>query len=151
MLIISFYLDLILSNFSFLGIPLFTLCYLLLKEHKYIYLISFIIGLIYDIVYIDTLILNGILFPILVYIHNYLKKYKRNELLMIILMIILYQTSNFLILSIVRYIKFDFCKYVVIVLKSLIANILYVIILKKVYLRQKHIFLNRWYYGYRRY
>lgn len=143
MLVISFYLDLILNNFSYLGIPLFTLCYLLLKEHKYIYIISFITGIIYDIVYLDILILNGILFPILIYIHNYLKKYKKNELLMIVFMIILYQTFNFLILSIVRYIKFDFYKYIIIVLKSLIINILYVIILKKVYLKHKHIFLNR--------
>lgn len=141
MLIISFYLDLILNNFKFLGIPLFTFCYLLLKKDKNIYLISFITGIIYDIVYLDTLILNGILFPIIVYIYNYLKK--DNNLLLIILMIILYQTSIFIILSIIRYIKFDFYRYVIVILKSLIINILYVIILKKVYLKQKHIFLNR--------
>lgn len=141
MLIISFYLDLILNNFKFIGIPLFTLCYLLLKQNKNIYLISFITGLIYDIVYLDTLILNGFLFPIIIYIYNCLRK--KNNILLIILMIILYQTFIFLILCIVRYIKFDFYKYIIIVLKSLIINILYVIILKKVYLKQKHIFLNR--------
>jgi len=143
MIIISFFLEGILSKCIYSLIPLFTLTSLVsasyyLKEEKIIKY-SLIIGILYDITYTNTIILNGLLFfflsTITIYFNKNYNKKIINLLLINIIIIILYLLLTYFILILFKYIDFNFIYLITTIFKSIITNTIYILILniKKIY------------------
>ena len=142
MIIISFVLDNFISNFinhNSLFYPLFTLLSLIIiypkftkKLNKY-YLISFLLGLTYDIAVTDTLFLNAFIFLLLSYIINYIFKtipYNYFSVLIIsIVSIIYYRLITYLVLLLLNYLNFNIVVLLKSIYNSLILNIIYITIL----------------------
>ncbi len=139
-LILSFYLDGLLSNLNYI-FPLCTLIsliiiypYLYNMKRDY-YIISFIIGLIYDISYTDTLFLNAFIFLfvgfLLVKINLIITNNIFNVTLISLFIIIIYRVVVFLILVFINYISFDIQNLIYSIIFSL-HNILYGVILYKI-------------------
>lgn len=128
-MIIAFLLDGIISRY-FMFFPLLTLISLI-YENKNKYLLVLIIGILYDIVYTDTLFLNTIIFYLcLFFIEFYFRKMKNNflnKLLLGFILIIIYRISTYLFLSISNYLTFDFLILIKSILFSLIS-LLYIFI-----------------------
>mgnify|MGYP002624595016 CR=1 FL=1 len=142
--IFSFYLEGILSkvtNTTFL-IPLTTLMSLIIiypfcnKMKKEYYLICFIIGLIYDIAYTNTLFLNACLFLLIGYLINLINIIITNNIfnVMIIglIIIIIYRILNYFILVFIDYLEYDITLLIKSILSSILLNLLYVGILYKI-------------------
>lgn len=135
-IIVSFILDNFVSNFislKSLFYPLFSLLSLIIiypfyKRQKYLK-ISFILGLFYDIVYTDTLILNAFLFLIQAYLlKRIFKKIEYNYiscLLISLLSIIFYRTSTYIILIIINYTSFNIINLIKAIYSSIIINLIY--------------------------
>jgi len=140
MISISFILDNIFSNlinYDSLFYPLFTLLSLILiypkynkKDNRY-FIISFIIGLIYDIV-LNTLFLNSFIFLLLSYILRIIfNKIKYNYLSILfisILSIIYYRIVNYIILVILNYLEFNIFTLFKSICSSILLNIIYITI-----------------------
>lgn len=142
-LIIAFYLDGLLSNMFIVSDYLYPLCFLLSlvliypsfqkSELSKYYLISLIMGLLYDIVYTNTLFINFIIFFLIaILIKNIYNLVSNNYLSLILisfLVIVIYRTLTYLILSIINY------KFLSIDLlfnsfySSIITNFIYITIL----------------------
>lgn len=139
-LLISFFLDGIISfvfNNNILFNPLFSLMSLIIvfkyykKREDLKYLITiFMVGLLVDIVYTDTLFLNvGIYLIIGIIVIKYYKFFTYNLLNSIILsfiIILLYRLLNFLILSNIGVISIDFYKLIESIYSSLLLNLIYI-------------------------
>lgn len=136
--VISFLLDNLVSNFiSIKGIfyPLFSLLSLVIvyPYNKKNYLkISFIIGLLYDITYTDTLFLNAFIFLISAYfIKQIFKKIEYNYISYLfasLLIILFYRISTYSILLIITYTSFDISILLKSIYSSIIINIIYLTI-----------------------
>lgn len=138
--IISFFLDHIISNIvSINGIclPLCTIVSLIIiypyfnkKDFSY-YKWAMCIGLFYDIVYTDTLLLNTCLFFVLAFliktINFFLSNNTINTVIMTIISIICYRVLTYLILWMINYISYDFMLLLKSIYSSLILNIVYAI------------------------
>jgi len=148
-MIISFILDNIVSNlinYDSIFYPLFTLLSLILiypnynKKDKKYYIISFILGLIYDIT-LNTLFLNTFIFLLLAYILRLIfSKIKYNYLSVLfisILSIIYYRTVTYVVLLILNYLEFNIHTLFKSIYSSILLNIIYVTIF---YLLKKLIF-----------
>lgn len=153
---ISFYLDGIISNFistnTNLLNPLLTLVTLIIiypyfynNEKKY-YFICFLVGLLYDIVYTNTLGLNAMIFFIIAFfikkINIFISNNSINVSLISIIIISLYRIMSFLILILIGYISFNFNMLIHSITSSLLLNIIYTIILYLIadnISRRKHI------------
>ena len=140
-LIISFLLDGILSNIismhNNLLIPLLSIMSLIIiypyfkkDDIKYLEYV-FIYGLIYDLIYTDTLILNAVIFTFIGFIiiginviisNNYL-----NIFLISFLVIISYRIITYFILVFTRYLEFNINNLVKSITSSLLLNIIYVV------------------------
>ena len=132
--IISFILDKYLSN------SLFTLLSLLLtynkKNRKKLITISIILGLLYDIIYTNTLFINTIVFLLSIYLIEII--YKKNNYLNIIIysliIIIYYRLAQYIIINIIyNYPSYDIIKNIV---YSILINMIYVnlvFLLKKIH------------------
>jgi rod shape-determining protein MreD len=143
-LLISFYLEGIISNLlniNFL-IPLFTLVSLIII-YQYLYNLKndyyklcFIIGLLYDIAYTDTLFLNACLFLFIGFIITKLNIIITNNtfnvIILSILIINIYRILTFIILILINYIDLNFYNLFISIVNSLIINIIYVVILYKI-------------------
>ncbi len=139
--IISFILEFILNKTlynSFLSpLIIFTTLIILepyFKKHKNRYLIyTFTIGLIYDIVYTGTYLMNASMFLIIgIFVRLINKNTPNNFLITIIELIILICTYRFLcfiFLSIIGFIKFNLSIYFESVYTSIILNLIYGILL----------------------
>lgn len=160
LLLLGIYLEGIVSNFnlfsSSLFIPLFSLMsllliypYMKLDNSKY-YLISFLFGIFYDILYTNTLFLHGFLFFICSIIIVRIFKYLPHHLLSVLgnatITIILFRTISYLLLVMLRYINHDFKVLFQSIITSLLINMFYVLfiyilleypILKKIPRRRK--------------
>ncbi len=130
-LIFSFILDGIILKYA--PYSLFTvLIFIFLPRDnlKKYYIISFLIGLLYDFLYANILFYNSFIFLTIAYFINfYFKKFRYNFiniLYLSIMLIIYYYTFSFLILSLIKYISFDLKRYLNIVLNSLILNIFFI-------------------------
>ena len=139
-LLISFFLDGIVSfifNNNILFNPLFSLMSLIIvfkyykKREDLKYLITiFMVGLLVDIVYADTLFLNaGIYLIIGIIVIKYYKFFTYNLLNSIILgfiIISLYRLLSFLVLSNMGVISVDFYKLIESIYSSLFLNLIYI-------------------------
>lgn len=150
-LFISFYLDSILT--LYFKAPLLTLSSIILiypyiKDIKNYYIMCFILGLLYDITYTDTLLLNASMFLIFGYIIDKIYIFFTNNLLNIniisIIVIIIYRFLTYLILLFINYIRPNALLLLNSIFKSFIINLIYIslcyFILKKVIKKKdKHI------------
>lgn len=140
--VISILLDGILSNFlpylyTNLSIftPLLTLISIFMiypffkkKERNY-FVIIFIIGIIYDLLYTNLLFFNGVIFVILGLLIKYIyKTYEITPLRLILYLIILitsYETLTGIILLIYNVVPVTFYKVFYKIINSLLLNIIY--------------------------
>ena len=140
-LVISFLLEGVISNFvpvnGFLA-PLFTLTaliiiYPLFDESFEYYKYAFITGLAYDLFYTDTIIFHAIIFTFMAFLitrlnlvlsDNYV-----NVLIIIAICILVYRVITYGLLILVSSMSFDFLSLVFSILKSLIINLIYSVIL----------------------
>ena len=142
-LIISFLLDGVLSNIITIHnnmlIPLLSVMSLIIiypyfkkDDIKYLEYI-FIYGLIYDLVYTDTLILNAIIFTfiglIIIGINIIISNNYLNISLISFLVIISYRIMTYFILVFTRYLEFNINSLVKSITSSLLLNIIYVILM----------------------
>lgn len=149
-LILSFYLEGIISittnmSTNFFN-PLFTISALVLiyrffeKREKNYFLLVFIIGLLYGIYYTDTYILNMVIFFLsaifIKFINIYLAHNLLSDIVKVILTIIFYRISTFLILIIIGYFNFDHNLLFKSIYSSLLLNIIFVLI-SYLYFRKK--------------
>lgn len=143
-LIFSFYLEGILSrlvDISFL-IPLTTLLSLILiypylyDSKRNYYIICFITGLIYDIVYTNTLFLNSFIFLLIGYLISLLNIIITNNSLNVIIIsliiITIYRITTYLILVFVDYLNFNILDLFNSIIYSIILNIIYISIMYKI-------------------
>ena len=139
---ISFILDLYLSLYSqliFNFIPLFTIVSLLIiypfyyKNNNYYYKICLITGLLYDLLFTNTLILNMLLFLFMGLIISALYNNKESNILYGLLfnsfILLSYYISTFIILILINYLSFSFLSIISELLGILIINNLYYIII----------------------
>ncbi len=140
-LIVSFLLDSIVSNFisinSLLN-PLFTIMaliivfpYFISHKSKKNYLITcFVTGICYDLIYTDTLVLHGFLFLLIGYIIGKLNLVLSNNYVNVAIMglivIIVYRLVMYAFLLVTANISFDIFTVIKSIYSSLILNMLYV-------------------------
>lgn len=140
--IFSFLLDGILSRYilpTSLFLPLFTIVSLVIiypyfnnNNLKYFRYVA-IIGLLYDITYLNTLFFNFFIFVIIGFVvglFNYLLSNNLcTSIIMSIITIILYRIINYLFVVIFKNYSFDFMDLLESIYSSLILNIIYCIII----------------------
>lgn len=142
-LIISFLLDGVFSNVITIHnnmlIPLLSVMSLIIiypyfkkDDIKYLEYI-FIYGLIYDLVYTDTLILNAIIFTfiglIIIGINIIISNNYLNIALISFFVIISYRIMTYFILVFTRYLEFNINDLLRSITSSLLLNIIYVILM----------------------
>ena len=141
--IVSFFLESLVSNFvsinSDLFLPLFTIVALVIiypyfkKDRSNYYKVAAILGLFYDIVFTDTLILNLFLFLMTAYFiakMNYmLSNNYFNVALMTVLAIAFYRSISFFVLVIIGYLPFSWFALGRRITTSLLLNVIYAVIL----------------------
>ncbi|MBQ8234359.1 MAG: rod shape-determining protein MreD [Bacilli bacterium] len=134
---ISLILDGIISNISSILIPLFTLLSLIIikpyyKINKNYLILSFILGILYDIAYTDLLYINAILFLLTGYFIIFITKRLRDNIFNVtiisILTIIYYRTLSYLTYIISTKDIFNINILFKSIYSSIIINILYIII-----------------------
>ena len=138
-LVISFLLDNLISfflNTNLLFNPLLSLVSLIIifryyhrkDENKYL-ITSFVLGLVYDIVCTDTVFLNaGIYLLLYLFIIKFYKIFSYNLLnsaILLIIVIIIYRSITFLVLSNFNFISFNLYHLLQSISSSLILNLLY--------------------------
>lgn len=138
-LVISFLLDNLISfflNTNPLFNPLLSLVSLIIifryyhrkDENKYL-ITSFVLGLVYDIVCTDTVFLNaGIYLLLSLFIIKFYKIFSYNLLnsaILLIIVIIIYRSITFLVLSNFNFISFNLYHLLQSISSSLILNLLY--------------------------
>ena len=141
LLLISFLLEGIISNFvpinGFL-LPLFTLMaliiiYPLFDEHSEYYKYAFITGLAYDLFYTYTIIFHAIIFCFIAFLITRLNLVLSdnyfNILIIVAICILIYRFVTYGLLVLVSNMSFDFITLMLSVLKSLIINLIYSMIL----------------------
>lgn len=139
--IISFILEAFVSNIVSLNglfMPLFTLMSLIIifpyfNENIKPYLItSFIIGVFYDIIYTNTVVIHGILFLLIAFLiirlnvvfsSNWI-----NVMIMALVCIIAYRIASFSILVITNTIPLNFIVLLKSIYQSILLNLIYVVL-----------------------
>jgi len=141
-IIVSLLLDGILTNFlpylyTNLSIftPLFTLVSIFMiypffkKKEKSYFIIIFIVGIIYDLLYTNLLFFNGVLFVVIGLLIKYIyKTYEITPLRLILYIIILvtaYESLTGIILLIYNIVPVTFYKVFYKIINSLLLNIIY--------------------------
>ena len=154
--IVSFLLEGVVSNFVSINgyfAPLFTLVSLIMicplfEESINYYKYAFLTGLAYDLIYTNTIIFHAIIFCFMAFIimrlnlvlsDNYV-----NVLIIIAICILVYRVITYGLLILVSSMSFDFLSLVFSILKSLIINLIYSVILffvvKKIQKKYKYKF-----------
>lgn len=147
--IVSFLLDGILSRYilpNTLFIPLFTIVSLVLiypyfndNNFRYFKYIA-ILGLLYDIVYFDTLFLNFFIFMIIGFVIIFLSYLLSNNwyinLGVTVISIVLYRLIHYIFIVLFKNYTFSFMALFESIYSSLILNIIYFIVMY---------FLSEWY------
>ena len=140
-LILSFLLDGLLSNSTDLLVinpsyfkTIYTIISLVVifryfdSSKKYL-IILFITGILFDIVYTNTLLLNPFIFLIIYFVIKELNYYIPNNLLTIniksILAIIIYNLITFILLNISNYYNYNFNTLLMIIIRSIPMTIIY--------------------------
>lgn len=119
-----------LSYFTPLFIPiLIYLLYPLFKDKKMYIIMSFILGIIYDLVFTNLLFFNGIIFLLIsfltIIIYKYLKVNIFLNILYILLVIIFYELISVLIYVIYGIISITFSDIIYRIIHVIIINIIY--------------------------
>ncbi len=140
-IIVSFLLEGIVSNFvpmnSFL-VPLFTLTalimiYPLFDEAALYYKYTFITGLAYDLLYTDTILFHAIIFCFMAFLITKLNLVLSdnfiNTLIIIGVCILVYRVMTYSVLILVGSVDFNISDLIFSVLRSLIINLIYSLIL----------------------
>ena len=142
LLITSFILEGIFSNFISINTPILSPLFLLVtlifmypnfKDDKNYYKACLIYGVAYDIIYTNNLIFHGLLFFFVCYIIKFL--YKRfllnilNTILISILAIIIYRLLGYTLLCLVSSYNFSWITLLNSITSSLLLNIIYIVIL----------------------
>ena len=140
-IIVSFLLEGIVSNFvpmnSFL-VPLFTLTalimiYPLFDEAALYYKYTFITGLAYDLLYTDTILFHAIIFCFMAFLITKLNLVLSdnfiNTLIIIGVCILVYRVMTYSVLILVGSVDFSISDLIFSVLRSLIINLIYSLIL----------------------
>ncbi len=139
LIIISFILEGIFTNLisiNSLLLPLFTITSFVFtyiyfnKEKKYTFIIiSFIIGILYDIAYTNSLFINTFTFLIcsllIILINRYIKDSFISRMIINILIIISFKFISYLLLFIFGFINFNYNILIKGIYSSLILNIIY--------------------------
>lgn len=155
-MIISFLLDGFISNYTNINIvnpsyfrTIFSLIALIISynyfdnENKYLKIL-FIVGILFDIVYTNTFILNIFIFYIIYLVIKYINTYIPNNIFTIniksLLGISLYHIITYIILLLVNYMNYSFNLLLLILSRSIISTIIYTSIsyylLKKIYYKK---------------
>ena len=102
------------------------------KNNNYL-VISFLIGLMYDFVYTDTLFLNALIFLILGLfvekINEALSNNALNVMIMTFFTVSLYRILTYVVLLLVGYLNWDFSLLLASLYESYLANILYSLVM----------------------
>lgn len=139
---LSFFLDGVCSNLiqiSNLCYPLFSLLSLIIvypyfykKNRKKYYIYAFLTGNLYDILYTNTLFLNGFYFLLISVfinmIYNLITNNIYNSILISIFIIICYRLFTYLFLLLIGYVKLDIKYLFESIYSSLFINIIYIIL-----------------------
>jgi cell shape-determining protein MreD len=120
------------------------------KKEKNYFIIIFIVGIIYDLLYTNLLFFNGVLFVIIGLLIRYIyKTYEITPLRLILYLIILiisYETLTGLILLIYNVVPVTFYKVFYKIINSLLLNIIYgeliYLIIKLIPTKYKKISIN---------
>lgn len=136
--IISFFLDSIITSFipiDSILLPLFSLISLIIiypyfhKEENSYLIFSFLLGLLYDIVYTDTIFLNTFIFLLIAFIIKLINEYISNNMfnvsIMTLLIVIIYRIITYFVLVIINYLTYNFHDLLVCIYSSLILNVFY--------------------------
>ena len=141
-LIVSFFLDGILSNFlpymvgdlslftPMLTIVSFVIIYpLLVKNKKAYYLSGLIVGLCYDFMYTNLLFYNAILFLgiglLTMFFHRYIRLTWFSLILFVVLVIVGYECANAILILIFNLVPMTFYRLLYKISHSLLLNICY--------------------------
>ena len=143
---ISFLIDSFLSNYLYVSvsnnnifIPMFTLISLIIilpyfnsQSNNYL-ATCFIFGLIYDITFTNTLLLNAALFTligfIIILLDNGLSNNYFNSILKMLIVIIIFDSLTYFILLMLNYINYGILDLLLKIAKSLLLNFIYISIL----------------------
>ena len=155
-LVISFLLEGIISNFVSINgffAPLFTLTaliiiYPLFDEEAEYYKYALVTGFIYDLFYTDTIVFHAIIFSFMAFLISRLNLVLSdnyvNVLVIIAICILIYRIITYSFLVLVSSVSFDFVALVFSILKSLMINLIYSVIiffaLKKIQKKYKYKF-----------
>ena len=146
---ISFFLDGILSLFmgkDSIFLPLFTVLslievYPLLKNKRKLITIGIIMGVLYDVVYTQTLFMNTIIFFLIsltiIEVFKLLSYNSFNSLLLSILLIILYRTLSYAFFFILNDVQLNLGLFFKSIYSSLLLNIIYSVLFNFVYFKLK--------------
>lgn len=115
-MITTFILEGIISNYITIDLILF---YLYLKKNKY----PFLIGILYDIIYTDTLLLHAFIFVIISFLIN---KIKDKNYLYFIFIILIYHILKYSILLLIN--PFSIYSLIMLIRNIIINIIIYVLI-----------------------
>ena len=141
--IVSFILEGILSKYistnSLLFESLFTLISLIIvypyfhnNESKYFGL-CFFTGLLYDIVYTNTLLFNAVIFLIMAFIikkvNNVISNNSINVAIISLIIIIIYRVIIYLVLCLISYLNFNIRDLLYSIASSLVLNMIYSVVL----------------------
>ena len=155
-LVISFLLEGIISNFVSINgffAPLFTLTaliiiYPLFDEEAEYYKYALVTGFIYDLFYTDTIVFHAIIFSFMAFLISRLNLVLSdnyvNVLVIIAICILIYRIITYSFLVLVSSVSFDFIALIFSILKSLMINLIYSVIiffaLKKLQKKYKYKF-----------
>lgn len=132
-IIASFLLDYLVSRFinSNMLYPLFTILSIILNKNNS-YILCFLVGLIYDIIFTDTLFLNAVVFIIIMFIikklYRLFKDTYLTRILIGIISILLYRIMTYIILIITMYSSFDVYFLLQGLYSSILINLIYLFI-----------------------
>lgn len=139
---IGFYIEGIISNFISISTklwnPLLSLVtivaiYPFFKNKKRYYQVCFCYGIIYDLVYTNTLIFHGFLFLCIGYLTHYQNKLFStnivNSVLLTFFSILIYRTISYILLCLVENYQFTLLTLLHSVTSSLLLNIIYMLLL----------------------
>lgn len=122
------YLNIINPNSYFL--PLFSLVSLIfLKKDKNYYIKCFFIGVLYDLVFTNLFIINGIIYLFIGLIIKKIKNFNINNIIIGIIIIIFYQLILFILFNISKYQIYSLEEFIYILPRYFIINIIYILII----------------------
>ena len=104
-----------------------------LNRKKEYFLIAFFLGFFYDITYTNSLFLNAFLFLALAFFLTFSKRFFQNQfffsLLTLFFSICFYQVVTFFLLFVIGYLPFDLVHLFMGIVHSILANLIYGMIL----------------------